>query len=508
MGANEKMGVEKTFKRQEKVIVSIFFLVIFVFFVVLYTRIVPLVIFNMDDWDFISFGNKRFLPDWGSWNPSRVLPEMLMPFVAQLSVYLIYPFSHDFLGSIELGMAITISAMVTVYSYAFYQMIRKRRGHSIYLSYALTLLFLVLHFLIFRTKNESNDYLFNGYYDATTYFFYLIPALLNASLVLAFCPTGFFSSEMSLRKRALLLPAVYFAVFSNIHQSIILAVYVCFDMLNQLIVAIREKNRKKGIGIWKHIAFLALWGTSLIYENSGGRANGVRYTTNADLIAKIKKSWIMLRDRLCDINGVFLTILICTLIVAITVLCLYLHNKQKEKIKMLFRWNGIQMLLSAVIALVYVFLICSVSLNFYITRGDVLLSSLFFLFVFMIDIMAILLNKVKKIRFMLPMLLVVCLLQVPTGGQTFKSSINNNIPYETARKISREILNSYVEADIQHEDNITIEVPKFTGGNWPLTNNGPRISKVLFKYHIISRPINAELVPSADKNKEYNLPEY
>ena len=257
------------------------------------------------------------------------------------------------------------------------------------------------------------------------------------------------------------------------------------------------------------MAFLVLWVISLMFENSGGRAASVRYKDGSDLLVRGKQCLRLLWERVSDTNVVFI-ILVGILIIAAILLCISIFRKSgNKKVLWFFRqWNGMEMFCSALIALTYVFLVCSASLQGYIKRGDVLLSSLFFLFMFMIEIIAILLNRIRLSRIILPAILVVCLIQIPTSGKTLKSSINRNIPYQTAKAISQDIVNAYVEADRNHENDISIQVPQFPENNWPLSNHGSMISKVLFKYGIITRIIKADLVPSPEKNKEYNLPKY
>lgn len=135
------------------------------------------------------------------WNPIRVLPEMLMPFTAQISMLTIYPFFYDVPGSVEHGMAIIISLFATIYVYSFFRMMKRKTTLSPHYCYALTLLFVMLHFLVFKTGHEGNDFLLNGYNDATTYFFYLVPALLNASLVMYCVSTGGFREVFGEKRR-------------------------------------------------------------------------------------------------------------------------------------------------------------------------------------------------------------------------------------------------------------------------------------------------------------------
>lgn len=72
-----------------------FFVGLFVFFLLYYIVIHPLIPYNSDDWMFMS-ANRIALPSIHAWNPSRVFPEFLMPLVSELASFLIYPLCHDY----------------------------------------------------------------------------------------------------------------------------------------------------------------------------------------------------------------------------------------------------------------------------------------------------------------------------------------------------------------------------------------------------------------------------
>lgn len=52
-------------------------LLLFIFVLIYFTQISPLVPFDGDDWRYIG-GIRPPFPLWGVWNPTRVLPETLM----------------------------------------------------------------------------------------------------------------------------------------------------------------------------------------------------------------------------------------------------------------------------------------------------------------------------------------------------------------------------------------------------------------------------------------------
>ena len=123
---------------------GVLYTIIFLSSLIFYTCLSPLVIYDMDDWLYI-FYTRNPWPQWGGWNPIRILPELLMPFTARLSTWLIYPVTGKFMYSIELGMTIVMSLVLTVYARSFFRLMRKiistRRA------ILLTGMFLVMHLL-------------------------------------------------------------------------------------------------------------------------------------------------------------------------------------------------------------------------------------------------------------------------------------------------------------------------------------------------------------------------
>lgn len=111
-----KMKKEVLMKQrlQSILVWGVMFLVMYIF----YTRIHPLVIYDIDDWTYIS-NTRDALPLIGNWNPSRILPEILMPLSASLSAYLIYPFVGDYIMSMAYVFAFILCSTILTYIYLF-----------------------------------------------------------------------------------------------------------------------------------------------------------------------------------------------------------------------------------------------------------------------------------------------------------------------------------------------------------------------------------------------------
>lgn len=287
------------------------FFIMFINYRILY----PMYIYNCDDWLYI-IPWRNLLPEWGAWNPSRVLPETLMPLVAQLSMWIFYPIMHDFLETLAFGMALTMSVFVTIYVFCFYRLIKKKRNVSTLMAGFLSVLFLVLHFVAMRIFPSGNDHFLGGCYDTTTYFFYTIPGLWNASLVMHMMTENYLidRKEKKLYHRALVLTAIYFAILSNLYQNIILIGYVFADAFIQMVKAKNNKSRFAWKMIIPHLLILAFWLVALLFETSGRRAASLTKANSLSLFEKIGTTFSGLYVRLRTLNVPFLCLLFGTTI--------------------------------------------------------------------------------------------------------------------------------------------------------------------------------------------------
>lgn len=75
-----------------------------------FIKIHPLYIYDTDDWTYISYSRPAW-PTVKQWNPTKILPEILMPLSAELGVRFIYPFTGDYIGS----MAVTFGIVLVVF---------------------------------------------------------------------------------------------------------------------------------------------------------------------------------------------------------------------------------------------------------------------------------------------------------------------------------------------------------------------------------------------------------
>ena len=155
---------------------------IFLFMLVWLIKVHPLVISDGDDWGHMSFA-RRALPELRLWNPAKLFPELFMSFCCTFAAYTIVPITGDYVLSMTIISAIVMSGFIALYVYSFGSCLKRLFSISTGICVFVEGLFLVLHFLIFRMGDVNNTYLFYCV-DLNCYYNYLMPALLNASLVM------------------------------------------------------------------------------------------------------------------------------------------------------------------------------------------------------------------------------------------------------------------------------------------------------------------------------------
>ena len=67
---------------------------IFLFLIIFYTKISPLIPYDSDDWIYLSNTRVPF-PLWDAWNPTRVFAEAIMMLGGYIAGSVIYPMIHD-----------------------------------------------------------------------------------------------------------------------------------------------------------------------------------------------------------------------------------------------------------------------------------------------------------------------------------------------------------------------------------------------------------------------------
>lgn len=119
----------------------------------------PLYIYDTDDWTYIA-SHRHALPMVQQWNPIKILPETLMPFVAEIGVRFIMPFSGDYINAMMYAFAFVVASSIVIYTYMFGKVIKEKFDLNDKVTSVMLAIVLLLHFLPFNVNNSQNGYLF------------------------------------------------------------------------------------------------------------------------------------------------------------------------------------------------------------------------------------------------------------------------------------------------------------------------------------------------------------
>lgn len=517
--SHSSKGVKKLTEKKVRVLKVLYLSGIFVGIFIFFTQIHPLVIFDTDDW--ISIALKRHpIPLWGKWNPTRVFPEVLMPLCGDIAAFFVYPLTRNYIRSFTLVNGAVVALFVVLYMHMFFELLYKKWKLSAFRTFALSTIFLILHFIVFRTvriSDTTSDYLFLAP-NVTCYYYYVIPALLNCSLVLYLLrsdvlydgwrklKSGTFAKHIV--RNSILFLALYFALFSNLYQSVILAAFIGSQLLLELIGFIKAKGN---FNDFKELVktntlrlmFIFSWAIEQVFEVNGGRAASIRSGGLLQSVMSMVKSML---NKVISMNKLFLFGSIVVFISAMTI-AIYCHVKKSPKIA----WGGVHRLaaiLSTSEAFIIVYLILLCSRTGAIGRSDIWLSIMFFVFLGIMLCGSYILSKINIFDLLLPFICIFLVCETRTSGRTFSDTKMGGVDNSTCVEIDNDIVSQFVEADESGENEIVLYVPEFgSADNFPLaTYGGTSISRALYKHGVIDHPITVtEMVPTREKNEQFNF---
>lgn len=499
----------KSIEKKNLIAKIIFTASVFLFMFIFYSRIHPLVIYDADDWKYITFTRHAY-PVWKEWNPTRVLPELMMSLVAEIGTFLIYPFNKDFIWANIFINAIVVSAFITFYIYTFYSFVEKKYGMSRGTNIFVATLFLLMHFWIFRYKNRNNEYMFNGL-DLTCFYYYIIPNMLNASIVMWLSVKDI----LTLDKKTIMKQPVrygcyfvvmYLAIVSNLYASIILAGYTGCMFLLELVSALKKKGDIADI-IKRNslrIILLVFWLIVQIFEINGGRADDIK--TEASFISLVgtqTKEFFKLGETLSTSFTFFYIAVTLMIIVILIEGCVKKTNNYKDDVKVM-----LSLLIIAIVVLIYLIMVSSLHYIGSIKRPDILFGFVFFIFLMIMVMLLALMREIDFIKLILPLIVLIAFFEINTPKRTFKETNIRNINYKKCIAIDNDIIDQLVSAEENNKKDITVYVPKYKAkSNWPLSvKTGDLASRALYKHGItVHRVRVAKTKPTKKKNKEFGL---
>jgi hypothetical protein len=507
------MGADKMEKNLKKIIIFkqkellkvLFWSGLFTFLYIFFTKIHPLVIYDSDDWSNISYIRQAF-PLWNDWNPSRVFPETFMPLISYAAVYLVKPFVHDYIMSMTITHGFIISITILIYLSMFCKWIKTKFKATEAQAIIMTGAFILFHFSILKVEWNNNSYLFYSN-NVTCYFYYLLPNLINAIIVMLFMSHKKEINENwddKLLNKGLLILLVYLAILSNLFQTIILISYMGYNLLVALITYNKQKKKNKIIFLKQNIlsiATIALWLISLVFEFGGERSANI-----ASNSIQIKKSFSALIGYLPRLNKMTTLLFLVSIIIAIII---WVRSRNIEEMDKSYINTVIESLICVVIVTIFLVLLCGVSGSGYLERVDVSFGIFFYGFLFVVNSMLYVLQKYPRLTLTVPLIMYIVLMNSLIGERIYKESNMGSLDPKICIAVNRDLINQIVKADQNGETDMVLHVPvgnEKTDDNWPHADYmGYSISRTLYRHGMISKLMTIKVEPDIEMNKRYHV---
>ena len=489
----------------------IFGVAVFIGFFIFFAVVHPLYVYDTDDWGYI-IAQRKAIPIWKDWNPTRVLPETLMPLVAELGVRLFMPVMGDYIGSMAIAFALVLSASYSAYFVLIYYLSARTNKIPAHWSLVLGIFMLLLHFLPFMKAMTGNTFMYVTDVNVTCIFYYTIPALLNTSLVLLFAGGDHIEKadaaqmvkEPKLRYGILLL-MIYLAINSDMFQSILLIAYIASILLIEYMKGgVKKfldnfyKNR-----IWNGV--IIVWLLSLLMESEGGRAVSKEIPDN--YLLAVGETLKALGNSVRTLNLLFVFLFIA--IEGLAVFLFLTSGQTKTDSDKKYVRSTIVYLISLFITTAYLVLICARIGTGYFSRSDVFSGILFYVMMLIWTSLVYIIDKAqtKAVIIAMPVVIYILLFETVICEKTYREINTSNYSASVVKEISDDILEQVLLADSQGRMTMELYVPVYgSSDNWPIGSyGGYRISRALFSHGMISKKIEITIVPTYDKNEQFDL---
>lgn len=483
-------------------IVGGYFLLVFCFLFIFFTQIHPLVIFDCDDWRYIFFVRDPF-PKLHEWNPTRIFPECFMPLTGYFSAYVLMPLVGDYLHAVTYVVALELGLLITGYLYLFYRLVSGEDGGRLR-AICGTTVFFALHFLILKTQAYDNWHLF-WTYNLTCVYYYLMPTLMNASLVLWMLQRGRLSElygRLAMMQRGLLWIVLYFAIFSNIlHNIVSIAFLAAYSVWDFYCDEAWSDFRRWARSHWMELVILFLWLVCLFFEAHGGRAHEIGW---ADLpwretLHYAGQIWPMTKHSV---------MVACFAIILFAAGVLWRGCRtQREQAA---RRQLLVVFACILLVFFYLFALCTKVNAWYILRVDVAFCYFFYFLLLTGLAMNAVARRYPVVVQGMPLLAVlVLLLSLNNPRENFRESIFSNVPAQICYDMGNDIIWQMMSADRAGKEEVVVPVAVCpVSGNYPLVIDlmERTVPQGLFRQGILQRQLKIHFQPDARVNQRYHLP--
>lgn len=478
---------------------------IFIFFTVVH----PLYIYDTDDWTYITYSRHAW-PSTKLWNPTKILPETLMPLAATIGYEIIMPLTKDYISSMALSFALVLTMLIVTYSLMFGNIIRKIFSLKTNTIILIILLFLLYHFLPYNVNDSGNRHLFHGGSVNNT-FNYLIPALFNMIFVMYLI----LNTETEKRKfkknieNGVIVLISYLCINSNLFHSIILASFAGTHILFSLIKKIRHYNSKVFLKemflenlFWLYI--LILWFGSLLFEIQGGRA---QVASQSLLKLPVIETLHIFVQSIKAIHKWYLYSMVIITIVGLSIYFFTKKNEYKDVDHNYILWMK-KFSFCFFITWIYLILLCAKVTPYYISSNLVEYSWMFWIMLIGFISFAYTISKFSSINLLLPLFVYIIVFETIISGKSYAEINTSGFSKEIVKCLDQNIINQVIAADEAGLSDVIVHIPEYTSPDWPINMSygNSRIAVSLYRSGIVSKLMNITFVMDPSINTLYNVP--
>ena len=520
-------------KKRDLIIWIIFCCAVFAGVCIFLFKYHPVELFDTDDWTYLSFTRQsRLLPSKNEWNPARILPENLMPLAGYIGKALFIR-TGGFYDAVVNGMNLVLAVFICAYVALCTRMIGKKYTVDSVSSVVIGLFIAFVNFIPFLKGDDNYSHFFYES-NSCSVFYYTIPVLLNAIVI---CLTmiheeyirHFFRKGHIVCKIVYLI-MIYFAVYSNLYTSIVIAAFAAIKIIQYVFVEIRDLTTDlmdKFIQCSVYIYTLILWLVSMIFEVSGGRA-GMFSEVRYDLPGAFKAYMTAFINKSIVFNVIIAASFVFYVFMLIKVLRdkdRYLtplrerlkstSKKKRDKIRMdesdelLFSYvnHASLWMLCALLTSAFLILLSAKTGFVYLERSSVQFDFFFFLLLNVFHIMAYLVKSQNKSVYAIAAVVVLIAGVAVLGKGSYREYSFIDLSNDNCRALANFIVQQYTDADKSGAETVQIHVPEFkTGDNFPIANYGNmRIAGTLYNYGITKRFVNSEFIIDSSVNEKFGL---
>lgn len=467
--------------KREKILIYVKWICVCMFFLILWTRVYPVMVGDPDDWTYISF-SRQAIPAWKAWNPAKVFPETFMGLCGNFAALIVYPIINDYQHAMTYTFATVIAIVITIYLYMFDKMIGCLFRLSRITRFFVVFFFVCSHFWVFKVSNENNPYMFMSP-GLNLEMNYRVPMFATATLL--FYEIVCYKRYEKLKISGSILLWLYLCLFSNMATNVVIVIPTFIHFVYKFIC---WKRNHQGIlkfiqTVIFHIIVFAMEIVVLFFEYFGGRASSLEFCLEqavSEMVGDLKTVYL-------SVNFKFALIVLILVGVA-----LILSKKRKviEHKKMLYLF-----LLSGIFSSVYVILLFIRVGKHKITRPDNLsVMALFFVIVGSVAL-ACIFEQVRKMEIMIPIMIYIMLFSVCNVGRMygnyFESGGNlyhgTHAGYDTnveCYEANKDIIDQFIAADSEGVEEFDLYAPNCMARyEWA----GARVETTLYRQGIIKK---------------------